>query len=921
MQVDRRLWRDLSPMLDRALELESGPRAEYLASIRLTDPAVAEALEGLLAEHEQVRVSDFLETPAIGTDSMPAMPAERTIGAYTLERPLGMGGMGTVWLARRSDGRFDGQVALKLVNLAVFDAAARERFAREGTLLARLAHPNIAHLFDAGVTASGQPYLVLEYVDGMRIDAYADSHRLGVRARLELFRQVAGAVAHAHANLVVHRDLKPSNILVDAAGCVKLLDFGIAKLLEDKQREITITIPTTQALTPRYAAPEQVSGGAITTAVDVYALGVLLYELLAGAHPTAPPGADPPAQVRALGDREPTRMSDAIRLLAADAVNGSRVAAERATSLERLRRACRGDLDTIVGKALRKSPAERYSTVTAFDEDVRRYLENEPVTARPESVLYRTRKFVGRHRVGLAAAATAVVALIAGTTIAVLQARQSARERDRALAALRRAEATDDFSSFLLSQARPAGKPISNAELLARGEVLIAKRFANDPALRVNLLLNLADRYQENQQFDARTRVLTQAYEESRNLADAGLRSYATCEWASQVAERGDYSQAFPLLDGVMPVLASTPDYADFEARCRVIESIAANQAADSVRAIAAAERAVALAEQRVGAPGTQLDALAALSTAYSSGYRYDAADNAFRRTLGLLESQGLGDTLDAAQILNNWSTMLQNAGQMLAAVHVSERAIRIARAADTEHGPSMSMLATYGNALSAVGDHSAAQSVLDEAMAKARLAGSRARLILTFRYAISAAYEAGRADRGARLLTGASAALNADPNASAFLKGVVDVGAAQIALASGDPARAASIARRALATLETATPNHAGALAARIVLARTLNATGRFGEALAVADSSVAESSAHLGDQKHSYYLGVALLEVASAKAGLGDLPAARTALSGALGHLEPTVGPNSAAVKRAEAVRRRIEARPAPGQEVGRR
>ena len=230
-KLNRALWLRLSPLLDRALDVEPPLRDQFLASVHAEDPQLAAALERLLAEHQRVVASDFLEAVPFEPDAAPSM-AGQAVGVYTLVRPLGAGGMGTVWLARRSDGRFEGNVAVKLVNLAVFDGLAVERFRREGTLLARLSHPCIARLLDAGVTDAGQPFLVLEYVEGTRLDRYAAEQELSVKARLELLLQVTDAVAHAHANLVVHRDLKPSNVLVDTDGRVKLLDFGIATLLE-----------------------------------------------------------------------------------------------------------------------------------------------------------------------------------------------------------------------------------------------------------------------------------------------------------------------------------------------------------------------------------------------------------------------------------------------------------------------------------------------------------------------------------------------------------------------------------------------------------------------------------------------------------------------------------------------------------------
>jgi serine/threonine protein kinase len=279
------LWHALSPLLDTALDLDADGLARLLASLRIESPDLAVALEQLLVEHDQVRADRFLEVQAPLAD-VPSAVEGQTIGAYTLERPLGAGGMGTVWLGRRSDGRFEGQVAIKLLNMALLDRVGQERFRREGTLLARLSHPNIARLLDAGVSATGQPYLVLEYIHGQSIDVFADERRLTVVERIRLVIDVLAAVGHAHANLIVHCDLKPSNILIDGDGAAKLLDFGIAKLLASEAREEANTLTRAgRALTPEYAAPEQVRGGPVVMATDVYAIGVLLYVLLTGRRP------------------------------------------------------------------------------------------------------------------------------------------------------------------------------------------------------------------------------------------------------------------------------------------------------------------------------------------------------------------------------------------------------------------------------------------------------------------------------------------------------------------------------------------------------------------------------------------------------------------------------------------------------------
>jgi serine/threonine protein kinase len=344
--------------------------------------------------------------------------AKQNLGAYTLETLLGQGGMGSVWLARRCDGHFEGKVAIKVLNSSLIGRNGEDRFRREGRVLARLSHPNIARILDAGISPAGQPYLVLEYIEGSSIERYCDAHGLGVEARLKLFLQVLAAVGHAHANLIVHRDIKPSNIHVTSDGRVKLLDFGIAKLIEDDGQPAAATALThegTRALTPEYAAPEQVLGAPVTVVTDVYALGVLLYVLLSGQHPTGEHSASATEHMCSLLYTEPTRLS-------------------AATTGPQLKRVFRGDLDNVVGKALRKNPQERYASAGEFAADITRYLRNEPVQARGDSSCYRLRKFVARNRLSVAGGGMALVAILATAAIALFEAHAAGAERDRALA-------------------------------------------------------------------------------------------------------------------------------------------------------------------------------------------------------------------------------------------------------------------------------------------------------------------------------------------------------------------------------------------------------------------------------------------------------------------------------------------------------
>jgi len=428
-RLDREHWRELSPLLDQALDLDAAARNALLADLERRRPELALVLARLLSGHDQLLGSGFLET-SLRLDDAPTL-AGHTVGPYTLEAPLGMGGMGTVWRARRSDGRFEGAVAVKLLNLALLGEHGDERFQREGTLLARLTHDHIARLLDAGVTSTGQPYLVLEFVDGTRIDRFADDQRLDPTGRLELFLQVLDAVAHAHANLVIHRDLKPSNILVGAKGQVKLLDFGIARLLEENvPAQATLTGPAAHALTPEYAAPEQARGEPVTTATDVYALGVLLHLLLTGRHPTGEGCRTPADQLRALLERDAVRASDAVA--ASPAEEAAERAARRGSTPDRLRRLYGGDVDNLLAKALDKYPGRRYPSVTAFTEDVRRFLNHEPLSVRGQAWSYRAAKFVRRHRWPVAAGVIAFAMLAAGLVI-VNRQRQIAESRFRQL--------------------------------------------------------------------------------------------------------------------------------------------------------------------------------------------------------------------------------------------------------------------------------------------------------------------------------------------------------------------------------------------------------------------------------------------------------------------------------------------------------
>ena len=434
---------------------------------------------------------------ATAPDAAPRLGAR--LGPWELRELIGSGGMGEVWGATRSDGLYAGRAAVKLLRVMQRDQALATlidaRFAREGELLARLTHPHIAQLLDAGLAGAGTRYLVLEYVPGLRIDHWCDARKLDLRARLALLLQVCDAVAFAHANLIVHRDLKPANILVTNAGHVKLLDFGVAKLLEDTPDAPELTRMGAAGLTPEYAAPEQINGQAVTVATDVYALGVLTFVLLSGQRPYGAPGATAVQLARAIVETEPRRLS-ADTVTPASASDRAEIAAARSTSPQRLRQQLRGDLEHIVAKALRKRPGERYASVQAFADDIGRFLRNESVSAQPPTFAYLCAKFVQRHKVGVAGGVLVTLAVVGGVAATLWQA-SKAREQ----AALARTEAANAnaIKDYLLGVFNTTGvgdgkttQDTTARELLQQGGKHLLDDKLLTPAVRLELLTTIS---------------------------------------------------------------------------------------------------------------------------------------------------------------------------------------------------------------------------------------------------------------------------------------------------------------------------------------------------------------------------------------------------------------------------------------------
>lgn len=515
-------------LFDAALDVPAPERAAWLAAQPMSD-AVAARVRALLAAGDGA--GTFLERPAAALSSPLPQPGDR-LGAWRIERELDAGGMGVVYLASRADGAYEQQAAIKLVR-ATFDAGSRAelvaRFENERRLLARIDHVNVARVLDGGSTADGMPYLVMEYVDGASLTAYCERQRLDVPARVALFCKVCDGVEAAHRHLIVHRDLKPQNILVGTDGEPRLLDFGIARALE-REVDHDATLTASRAMTPAYASPEQVRGEPLTTASDVYSLGVVLFELLAGARPYSLDGLSPAQSERVICDTDPPTLRRAL-------------ASAPLPETERRARSLRigNDLERILARAMHKAPERRYGSAQALGDDLRRQRAGLPVHAHPDSFGYRVGKFVRRHRAGTAIASIALVAVLAAAGVALLQAREARRA----------AADTAQVNAFLvdmlnLSNPYMADGEVSLAAALDEAATQVDARFADRPDLAADIRYALGHSMLGRYRLDAAQAQLERSLADSERVsgrdAPSSIRAVATL--ASLQKERGDFAAA-----------------------------------------------------------------------------------------------------------------------------------------------------------------------------------------------------------------------------------------------------------------------------------------------------------------------------------------------------------------------------------------
>jgi serine/threonine-protein kinase len=705
-------WRDIREAFDRIVDLGREERERALAELASRDPELERELRALVAA--EARDERFLATPATippGEDGSERQ-GER-VGPWELLSPLGAGGMGRVFLARRADASFEKLVAVKFMHAELLSPWLRERFAAERQALAALEHPGIARLLDGGESAAGEPYLVLEYVEGRPLLAYVLERRLDLRARVDLFLQILDAVAYAHRHLVVHRDLKPGNILVTAEGAAKLLDFGIAKILDPSGFSGTATRTFLRALTPEYASPEQVRGEPISTASDVYSLGVVLYELLTGERPYRLSTRTPEETSRAVLEQEPRRPSSV--------ASGTR---QGVPGVERRR--LRGDLDTIGLKALAKDPARRYASVADLAEDLRRHMTGRPVLARPDRLAYRARKFVVRHRWGVAAAALATTSLLLGSGVAVREAATARRAEAGARSEAETARRVSEFLVDLFKISEPGearGNAVTARELLDRGAQRIEEQLGGQPAVRARLLRAIGRAYGELGLYEPASLAL-----ERELVAEVALYGPESEEAAATLAvlakaqmDRGDYADARDSAGRALAIQERLHDPEVLATADTLSQlGIAHWYLGDLDDARRVLERSLSLRERLLGPEHGDLGGILN-NVAILRAQQGDLAGarNLYERALALFERDLGEDHPNVARTLNNLAIVRLDAGDAAGARATHERALAVRRRILAPDHPEIAeSLNNLGEALRGVGEREAAKAALVDALA-----------------------------------------------------------------------------------------------------------------------------------------------------------------------------------------------------------
>jgi eukaryotic-like serine/threonine-protein kinase len=910
MLINPKQWPILSRLLDEALDMPPEGRERWLESLPAADSAYKEELRTLLRHGTAAETGDFLDIlPSLrdavdevraAVNTTPLRPGT-AVGPYVVEREIGSGGMGAVWLARRSDGLIKRAVALKLPHPGPLGRHLAERFASERDILAELSHPNIARLYDAGFADDGQPFLALEYVAGAPLVEYCDQHRLDLRHRLRLFQQVLRAVQYAHGNLVIHRDLKPSNVIVGNDGRAMLLDFGIARLIaidphDDARRALAGA--GGGALTPGYASPEQIAGQPVTTASDIYSLGVLLFELLTGERPYNCAGNASRAQLEeAILKLDPPKPSQAV----CESATAQVAASARDCTVRGLCGSLRGDLDVITLKALQKVPADRYATADALSADIERYLEGEPIAVRKDNRWYRTRKFIARHKPSVLGATAAIVAIIATAAIALYEAhaaaghaRAAAAERDRALALSSRNEAIADFLNVLITESAASDRPLTSAEMLARSEALVSAEFRGNTERR-SAVLDLVGAYYRTVGDERRAlRLLQEAFATIADSPDADLRRKVTCDLAITLANLGKLPEAKGMLARVIDDPQST---AQQVAECLTYRSAVAEIEGDGQGAVRYGHDALRRL-RTLANPSAAMEA--AILGAIADGERVSghngAAGEYFRQSLQQYARAGRDQGPDATVIRNNLAVAYDGTGNPKRALQVYDEILQ--SVPQTSAGePPVVTVANRARALELIGRFGESRDGYNRCI-ELSIQGDLPLMHLHCLAGLAwLSREAGDTKGADRYLREASELARTAAPATGSHQVALKIARGRIALANNQFAAARLSLDGALAEGNTVF-FQMSALVPRAEL--NLN-EGRLAEADADARRALALAQSAQADAPHSNRTGLSWLVLGRVLAKKGDSVGSRQALLAAIEHLSDTVDPDHPQLLRA--------------------
>jgi eukaryotic-like serine/threonine-protein kinase len=896
--VDR--WQHVKALLHAAMQLAPEQRAQFLDDACATDTSLRAEVESLLVAEARVPL-DFLDAPAVSGDpdsSAAALQAGQLFAQhYQLLRQLGEGGMGQVWLAEQL-APVRRLVALKLIKAGMYDEAVVKRFQAERQSLAIMDHPAIAKVFDAGATAQGQPYFVMEYVPGTPIIDYCDQHKLGIRSRLELFIQACDGVQHAHQKAIIHRDLKPANILVveiDGRPVPRIIDFGLAKATTAQlHAQPNLTLLGQFLGTPGYMSPEQIDPSVqdIDTRSDVYSLGVVLYVLLTGVQPFEnKPGQKQPLDVllRKIREEEPPSPSEKISS-ALDASAAS--AAARGTEPRQLATLLRGDLDSITRKALERDRARRYGTPSELAADIRSYLNSEPVLARPAGRAYRIRKYVQRHRVAVGVAAGLIVLLAAFALLQALELRQvtrerdrANRERDRALSLVERNRAVQEFLDLLITEAAQSDKPVSVSDMLARSEVLAASEFQGDPEDHAAVLDMLGIHYHTMGSDTRAEPLLQQALTAAATSRDAELVGHIRCDHALIVGALGRLNEAQQALQAVIDAPSTSDERA---ADCLEYLSYLAqdrNDAADALRyGNLALER---LRRVPHASLSTEADYVGSIGYAEHLAGHNSQAEQDYAESLQMFTRAGREHSANAIAVRNNSGIVSDGAGDSRRALEIFEQTLQIVLQDTGNPQVPPYLLANLARQLENVGRYSEASERYGQCVELAMRAGTSAQSMYCLVGLASVAISQRDPEAAERDLAKASAiAAGTVPAGSpATLALLLTKGRLEVERGNEEQARAAFTDvigdRRPIATT------------VRALLARSELSLrqARLGDAIDDARQALAISQTLQGGIPYSSRTGLAWLLIGRAFTAQGEPQQAHDAFQTAITHLSHTV------------------------------